>query len=76
MQDALNSQVLELIKNIYGLKQASCGWFETVRKGLEGRVFIVLAVDLHVFMKRCMKETLYIDDMIVLSRKRKLIDDL
>ena len=45
------SQVLKLLNNIYGLKQASHNWYEMIKKGLEDRGFETSKADPCVFMK-------------------------
>ena len=69
-------QILKLEKNLYGLKQASRNWFEMIKKGLDQRGFSSSKADPCVFMKEDMIVLLYVDDMIVVSRTRKQIEDL
>ena len=70
------SQVLKLKKNLYGLKQASANWYEMIKGGLERRKFSPSIIDPCVFYKEGMIVLLYVDDMIVVSKKEEDIDKL
>ena len=76
MDGAQKRQVLQLLKNLYGLKQASHNWYEMIKKGLEDRGFVTSKADPCVFMKKEMIVLLYVDDMIVVNRKQNQIEDL
>ena len=75
-QGADCSQVLKLKKNLYGLKQASANWYEMIKGGLERRKFTPSIIDPCVFYKKDMIVLLYVDDMIVVSKREKDINSL
>ena len=52
VDDAWKRQVLKLLKNLYGLKQASHNWYEMIKKGLEDRGFVTSKAYTCVFYER------------------------
>ena len=70
------SQVLKLKKNLYGLKEASSNWYGMIKGGLVRRKFTPSVIDPCAFYKEGMIMLLYVDNMIVVSKKEKNIDKL
>ena len=66
--------VLKVVKNLYGLKNASLNWFEMLKKGLHDRGFSPSAVDPCVFVRDNCVILVYIDDCIIISEDEKVID--
>ena len=58
------------------MKQVSANWYEIVKGGLEKRKFIPSTIHLCVFYKKGISELLYVDDMIVVSKREKDINKL
>ena len=52
VEEGNGSQVLKLIKNLYGLKQASHNWYTMIKKGLEDRDFVPSEVDPCIYFER------------------------
>lgn len=71
MDGAQKHQVLKLLKNLYRLKQASHNWYELINKSLEEKGFVTSKAYHCVFMKTDMIVLLYVDDIIIVSRKIK-----
>ena len=69
-------QVLKLIKNLYGLKQASHNWYTMIKKGLKDRCFTPSEADPCMFLNKDMVVVLYVDDMIVLGKIKHEIEAL
>ena len=70
------SQVLKLIKNLYGLKQASHNWYTMIKNGLMVRGFEPSEADPCMFIKEDMVVVLYVDDMIVVGKRKQDIEEL
>lgn len=66
-------KVYQLIKNLYGLKDAGRTWYEYLRKGLLKRGWKQSAIDNCVFTKAGIILVLYVDDGILLSPSKTLI---
>ena len=66
--------VLKVVKNLYGLKNASFHWFETLKEGLEARNFRQSDVDSCVFIRNNCVMLVYVDDCIITSPEMKVID--
>ena len=66
--------VLKVIKNLYGLKNASLNWFEMLQKGLRDRGFKPSAIDPCVFIRDNCVILVYVDDCIIISKDEKVID--
>jgi hypothetical protein len=56
--------VLQLLKSLYGQKQAPCTFFEKLREGLMERGFIQSTIDPCLFMKEGCICVVYVDDTI------------
>ena len=72
--------VLKLVKNLYGLRDASKTWFEHLKKGLLDLEFVASSVDPCIFYKKGMTLIIYVDDCLVFCQESndadKLIKDL
>ena len=67
--------VIELKSSLYGLKQASANWYDYLKTGLEQRGFKESKTDSCVFMKKGMVILCYVDDCILISDKKHMLDD-
>ena len=63
-----------LKSSLYGLKQASSNWYECLKKGLERRGFKESVADPCVFMKKGMMVLVYVDDCILISKEKSMLD--
>ena len=70
--------VLKLDKNLYGLKNAACNWFEMLSKGLTGPKlkFKISEVDPCVFFRKNAIILTYVDDCIIFSKELEVIEDI
>jgi Reverse transcriptase (RNA-dependent DNA polymerase) len=68
--------VLKLIKNVYGLKDASKTWVDHLSKGLLEHGFRKSEVDPCLFIKKDMLFCLYVDDAICLTPRKEQADQL
>ena len=68
--------VVKLIKNIYGLVDASYTWHQHIKKGLTTFGFKTSEVDPCLFYKGTLIFILYVDDAICLTPKKKEADSL
>jgi len=66
--------VYKLIKNLYELKDAGRTWFEYLRTGLVDRGWKQSEIDTCMFTKRGIILILYVDDGILISPSKVLID--
>ena len=66
--------VLKVIKNLYGLKNASLNWFEMLQKRLQDRGFVGSKIDPCVFIRDNCVILVYVDDCIIISKEEKVID--
>ena len=73
-----NQYVLKLEKNLYGLKNAACNWFEMLSKGLTGPKlrFKSSEVDPCVFFRKNAIILTYVDDCIIFSKELEVIEDI
>ena len=67
--------VLELRRSLYGLKQASANWYDMLKKGLHLRGFQESVADPCVFLRDNMIVLCYVDDCILLSPEKGVIDE-
>ena len=74
--DGDRSYVMKLNKSIYGLKQASSNWFDHPTKGLKQRDFFPSEIDPCVYYKDNCIVLVYVDDCIIFSKDKSVIDDL
>ena len=74
--DGDRSYVMKLNKSIYGLKQASSNWFDHLTKGLKQRDFFPSEMDPCVYYKDNCIVLVYVDDCIIFSKDKSVIDDL
>lgn len=70
------NNVVKLIKNIYGLADASLTWHTHLKKGLLDYGFKQSQVDPCLFMKGNLLFILYVDDGVVLCPNKRDADDL
>eukprot|EP00980_Cylindrotheca_fusiformis_P020026 scaffold7110_cov112-Cylindrotheca_fusiformis.AAC.1 len=68
------NNVYKLIKNLYGLKDAGKTWADYLKKGLLKRGWKASEVDSCLFTKNGILLVLYVDDAILLSPYKSLID--
>ena len=73
--DGQRTYVLNLNKSLYGLKQSSSNWFRFLTKGLTDRNFIPSQIDPCIYYKDNCIVLIYVDDCIILSRNKSVIDD-
>ena len=66
--------VLKVVKNLYGLKNASLNWFKMLQKALIGRGFSPSSIDPCIFIRDNCIILVYVDDCIVISKDKKVID--
>jgi hypothetical protein len=71
-----NDHVLKLIKNLYGLRDASKTWFEHLKKGLLDLDFKPSSIDPCIFYKKGLTLIVYVDDCLVFCKKREDADQL
>ena len=69
-------EVFLILKNLYGLKQASKTWFEHLRDGLTSKElgFTPSAVDPCVFYKDGCAILCYVDDCLIFARTKAMAD--
>ena len=67
------TKVYKLIKNLYGLKDASKTWFDYLRNGLEKRGWKRSDVDECLFTKNGIILVVYVDDAILVSPYKSMI---
>ena len=70
------NEVVKLIKNVYGLADASYTWHLHVKRGLLSCGFRQSEVDPCLFYKKDMLFILYVDDAICLTPKKSNADQL
>jgi hypothetical protein len=68
------TQAYKLIKNLYGLKDAGKTWADYLKKGLLKRGWKASEIDSCLFTKNGIVLVLYVDDAILLSPHKSLID--
>jgi hypothetical protein len=68
------TKVYKLIKNLYGLKDAGKTWADYLKKGLLERGWKSSEIDSCLFTKNGIVLVLYVDDAILLSPYKSLID--
>ena len=73
--DGQRTYVLKLNKSLYGLKQSSSNWFHFLTKGLTDRNFIPSQIDPCIYYKDNGIVLIYVDDCILLSRNKSVIDN-
>jgi transposase InsO family protein len=73
------THVLQLLKTIYGLKQAGRRWYETLCRGLEEIGFVRSQTDPAVFCKREGTDltvlAIHVDDSTITATSRRVLDD-
>ena len=68
--------VLELNKNLYGLKQASHNWYMKLKEALENRQFVPSVIDPCIFGKKGLIVLVYVDNCIIISHNKLKIQHL
>ena len=66
--------VIELKSILYGLKQASANWYDCLKTGIERCGFKESQTDSCVFIKKGMVILCYVDDCILISEKKQMLD--
>ena len=67
--------LLRLKRSLYGLKQASANWYDMLKKGLQRRGLQESVADPCVFLRDNLIVLCYVDDCILLSPKKEIIDE-
>jgi histone deacetylase 1/2 len=67
--------VLCLCKNLYGLRQAGCNWFETLRSSLLSYGFNQSIVDPCLFLRHDIVLVLYVDDCLFFAKEDAILDN-
>ena len=67
--------VLQLKKNLYGLKDAELTWWEMISKGLPDLGFEQTETYQYVFKKKNVIILIYVDDCIINSRTKEGLDE-
>ena len=62
---------LQLIKNLYGQKQAGCAWYQQLVRGLTDIGFMHSKIDECVFYYKRSVLLVYVDDSIVMGSDAK-----
>ena len=68
--------VFKLKKYLYGIKQASANFFETLKAVLNYRCFEQSNVDTCVFLRKYAIALVYVHDCIICSKDSQIIEDL
>ena len=68
--------VIQLVKNLYGTKQAAANWFEMMKQGLEKQGFKSSKTDPCLFLQNDTIIVTYVDDCLIFSKDKKNIDVL
>ena len=68
--------VLQLIHNLYGLKDAGRTWYEHLTDGLDAMCFITPASDPCILIIGTDKIILYIDDCVIITRTKADADKI
>ena len=68
-----HTKVYKLLKNLYGLKDASKTWFDYLQNGLEKQGWKRSDVDECLFTKNGIILVVYVDDAILISPYKSLI---
>ena len=68
--------VLKLKRNLYGLADASLNWFKKLTAGLESEGFVKSEIDQCVFIRNNCIIMVYVDDMIAISSKKEVLEEL
>lgn len=64
---------LLLLRNLYGLKQASHNWFQMLKNGLIRRKFVPSKIDPCLYLKKNMMILTYVDDCIIVGKSKEEI---
>jgi hypothetical protein len=71
-----SGRVCELLKGLYGLKQASCLWYQTLHEYLERIGFKQCAFDVGLYQRwqdgRVVYVTVYVDDLLIAGKKEDI----
>ena len=63
--------VLKVVKNLYGLKNASFLWFEMLQKALKDRGFSPSSIDPCIIIKANCAILVYVDDCLAISKNNR-----
>ena len=66
-----NTYVLELRKNLYGMRQASFQWVKFLTQGMNARGFKSSAIDQCVFLKKDCVVLVYVDDCLIFHKTKE-----
>ena len=67
--------VMRLLKSLYGLKQASSNWYSCLKQGLKDRGFKQSQSDACVFIRKDMTILVYVDDCVLVSKSKSVMND-
>ena len=70
------SRVCRLLKSVYGLKQASREWYNTLGEFLHSLDFTRSRIDPCLFIRPGIIIFIYVDDIIIAARDQELVDDI
>ena len=70
------SRVCQLLKSIYGLKQASRAWYDTLREFLESVGLQRSRVDPCIYFGHDLILFVYVDDMIIAGASNEIVEDM
>ena len=69
-------RVCQLLKSIYGLKQASRAWYDTLRQFLESEKFQRSRVDPCIYFGNGVIIFVYVDDIIISGISKEIVEDV
>ena len=70
------SRVCRPLKSVYGLKQASREWYNTLGEFLHSLDFTRSRIDPCLFIRPGIIIFIYVDDIIIAARDQELVDDI
>jgi hypothetical protein len=70
------THVLKLLKNMYGLKQAGCNWYNTLTDMLLKSGFCQSSIDKCLFIRHNCIVIVYVDDCLLFSPHESILDEV
>lgn len=71
-----SGRVCQLLKSIYGLKQASRAWYDTLRQFLESEDLQRSRVDPCIYFGKELVIFVYVDDLIIAGSNHSVVEDM